>query len=154
MKRQVMDFNSSDVKKFTITQSQKPRVVCEKSQGNEWQMVEPEKRRANASQINTILSNLSKLRAREFVEQSPKDLKQYSLDKPSYEVSLDLEKGSSPPSLLIGGKAEGGAYYAKLSDSSSVFTIPSSIEENLRKDLTSAEKPTPGPAPTAKAKKK
>ncbi|MCX6339167.1 MAG: DUF4340 domain-containing protein [Candidatus Aureabacteria bacterium] len=154
MKRQVMDFNSSDVKKFTITKSQKPRVVCEKSQGNEWQMVEPEKRRANASQINTILSNLSKLCAREFVEQSPNDLKKYGLDKPSYEVSLDLEKGSSPPSLRIGGKAEGGAYYAKLSDSSSVFTIPSSLEENLRKDLTSAEKPTPGPAPTAKAGKK
>ena len=153
MKKQVMDFNSADVKKITIAQSQKPRVVCEKTQRNGWQMVEPEKSRANAGQINIILSDLSRLRAHEFIEQSPKELKKYGLDKPSYEISFELEKGSSPPNLLIGGKAEGGAYYAKLSDSSSVFTIPLYIEENLRKDLRSTGKPTPAPAPTAKVEK-
>ena len=151
LKRQVMDFKITDVKKITIAQSQKPRVVCEKSQGNEWQMVEPEKGKANAGQINIILSSLSHLRASEFIEQSPRDLKKFGLDKPLCEVSLDLEKGSSPPSLRIGAKTKEGTRYAALSDGNAVFTIPSNVEENVLKDLTSPKKP-PAPEPTPKEK--
>jgi len=152
-KRQVLDFKTDDVKKIEVTHAKKPKVVCEKGEDKTWKMIEPEKRAASADAITVIISNLSVLRARALVAQSPKDLSQYGLDAPSWVVSLDIEKAGTPESkrLLIGGKGPEGTFYAKLADGDLVFTIPSYVVDNVMRDLAAAEKPAP--AATAQEKK-
>jgi hypothetical protein len=152
LKRQVLDFNSVDVRKLTIAAAGKPRVVCERGEDKEWMIAEPKKAKASAVAIDTILANLSRLRARDLIARNPKDLKLYGLDTPSLQVSLEVRKGSSTetPGLLIGKKAPQDTYYARLAEGDLVFTIPSYIETNIRKDLAASGAPTPS-APTAEA---
>jgi hypothetical protein len=61
------------------------------------------------------------------------DLKKYGLDKPA--VSVRLGSGSSQATLLIGGAADAeGSVYAKDVSRPAVFTIDSTLVEDLKKD--------------------
>ncbi|MCX6355248.1 MAG: DUF4340 domain-containing protein [Candidatus Aureabacteria bacterium] len=146
-KRQVLDFKTDDVKRIEVTRANNPKQVCEKGDDKTWKMIEPGKGAAGADVITVIISNLSVLRARALIAQSPKDLSHYGLDAPSCVVSLDIEKGGTPESkrLLIGGKGPEGTYYAKLADGDFVFTIPSYVVDNVMRDLAASEKPAPEP---------
>jgi hypothetical protein len=64
-------------------------------------------------------------------EPSPADVKKYGLDKPSATVNLHL--GSARASLLLGGKADDGSVYARDASKPDVFTIESSLADDLKK---------------------
>lgn len=147
-RKQVLDFNSGDVKRLTLARSHGPKVVCERGDEKTWTVLDPERRAADADAIHTILSNLCRLRAMEFIAKAGKELKAYGLDTPSCEISLDLEKAGTPQTitLMIGDKARGGDFYAKLADGDVVFTIPPYVEENIRKDLAAGDRPAAPPA--------
>ncbi len=134
--REILNFNSADVKRLVISQRGKPRVVCEKDDNN-WQMVEPEGSGVDKRKIDTILASLSRLRTKRLVESSPESLKSYGLDKPPLKVTVEIDKGSGEETktLLVGKKTKLRTYYAKLMDQETVFTIPSHIEKNLCEDL-------------------
>jgi hypothetical protein len=77
-----------------------------------WQVVEPARWRADDSAINTLLSDLSFLRAESFVDDEPKDV-ETGLDRPVFEVSLVVEAGEDaapvPPLRFALGTYVGGA---------------------------------------------
>ncbi len=151
-KKQVLDFNSADAKKITISDPKFRKTVCEK-EGNDWRMIEPKKEKAETAAVAAILANISRLRAQEIVARSPKDLKDYSLDSPFLEAAIEHEKGGTreTTTLKIGRKAKDNTFYATLAGGDLVFTIPAYVEENLRKDLTAKPAPAkpavPAPAP-------
>jgi hypothetical protein len=62
------------------------------------------------------------------------DLKKYGLDKPV--ATVRLGSGSSQASLAIGSAAESGSVYAKDLSRPAVFTIESSLADDLKKDAS------------------
>jgi hypothetical protein len=138
MKKQVLDFNPDDVKKISIAMKGGSRVLCEKDGDKGWRMIEPERAEANKDIIGIIISNISKLQARKFMEAEPGDLKKYGLEEPLIEVAVGVESGGTQKTstLLVGKEANGDTYYAKLQGEKTVFTIPSYIEKSLHKKLS------------------
>src|SRR5688500_4562008 len=103
----------------------------EKKSG-EWQMAQPPAGRADVSAIDGLVSRVSSVQMKSVVPDAT-DLKKYGLDKPA--VSVRLGSGSSQATLLIGGAAEAeGSVYAKDVSRPAVFTIDSTLVEDLKKD--------------------
>jgi hypothetical protein len=106
----------------------------EKKSG-EWQIAQPPSGRADFSAIDGLVSRVSSVQMKSIVPDAT-DLKKYGLDKPA--VSVRLGSGSSQATLLVGAAAEGeaGSVYAKDFSRPSVFTIDSTLVDDLKKDVS------------------
>ncbi len=105
-----------------------------KKEGGKWELTEPLACKADESKMSSLLSRLSSEKAKEFVEEEPKSLASYGIDKPSYQVSLTLGENRARKTLLI-GKIEKGKYFAKDESRAPVFTVDSSFVGQLRLTL-------------------
>ncbi|MDD5557880.1 MAG: DUF4340 domain-containing protein, partial [bacterium] len=134
--RQVLDFDPGDVLKISIAAVGRPAVIIEKGEGGLWRVVEPDAAEADPAAVDAVISNLSRLRALELVEREPNDLRRYGLDAPAVRASIGLKRGEAVETrvLLVGKKTKDGAPYAMLGDGALVFTVPSYVEANLRRD--------------------
>jgi hypothetical protein len=103
----------------------------EKKSG-EWQIAQPPAGRADFSAIDGLVSRVSSVQMKSVVPDAG-DLKQYGLDKPA--ATVRLGSGSSQATLLIGGAADAEAsVYAKDLSRPAVFTIDSTLLDDLKKD--------------------
>jgi hypothetical protein len=103
----------------------------EKKSG-EWQIAQPPAGRADFSAIDGLVSRISSVQMKSVVPDAS-DLKQYGLDKPA--ATVRLGSGSSQATLLIGGAADAEAsVYAKDLSRPAVFTIDSTLLDDLKKD--------------------
>lgn len=96
-----------------------------------WQVTEPPIARSDAIAIESLLARLDGVQMKKLVTADAADLKQYGLDTPS--VSVRIGSGSSQATLLIGSAAGEGTAYAKDSSRPEVFTIESSLVDDLQK---------------------
>lgn len=97
-----------------------------------WQMTSPAENRADAVLIGSLVSRLGSLQMKAMAPGT--DLKTFGLDTPAATVRVGA--GSSQATLLIGKAAEEGTVYAKDASRPGVFTIESSIVDDLRKDAS------------------
>lgn len=101
------------------------RVVVEK-QGDAWRLVEPFAAEADASAIDTMLSDLLFLRAAGFVDEPP-PAAEVGLDAPQYRVVLSgrAEEGQPAPrwELAIGGVIEANARAGRAAETA-LYKIP------------------------------
>ena len=104
----------------------------EKKNG-EWQIAEPSAGRAEFGAVDGLVSRISSVQMKSIVPDSS-DLKKYGLDKPA--VTVRLGSGSSQATLLIGGPGETGSIYAKDYSRPAVFTIDSTLLDDLKKDAS------------------
>jgi hypothetical protein len=116
-----------------------------RARGDEWTIEEPAKAkakptlpkaaRADKSKVQEILWTLEDVRADEFVEEQPKDLSRYGLDKPRLIVEVHLKDGETD-GLLFGEKTEkGGRIYIKSKSRPEVFLKDSYILGELDKKV-------------------
>ena len=94
----VLDFDRAQVKGITLT-SGDGRVVLARGEGG-WHIAEPVDAKADAEAVEGLLSDLSYLRADEFVD-APGSDKELGLDAPHLAVELLLESGD-PLHLAVG----------------------------------------------------
>ena len=94
-----------------------------------WQLTSPAEPRSDAVAVDAVVSRV--LTAQMKTLAAPKDLKEYGLDKPAATVRIGA--GSSQATLLIGKAAEEGTVYAKDESRPEVFTIESSLLDDLKK---------------------
>ena len=99
--------------------------------GGEWQMTAPAPGRADFGAVEGLVGRIAGLQMKA-IEQNATKLAQYGLEKPAATVTLG--SGSSQATLLIGKEAGEGALYAKDASRPAVFTIESSILDDLKKD--------------------
>jgi hypothetical protein len=102
----------------------------EKKEGD-WQITEPAVGKAEFSAVDNLVSRISSLQMKSIVNDSS-DLKKYGLEKPA--LTVRVGSGSSLAALLIGSGAESGSVYAKDAARPAVFTIESSLVDDLKKD--------------------
>ena len=99
----------------------------------EWQIAAPLQARADFSAIEGLVGRLTGLQMKGVVENEA-EVKKAGLEKPAATVKLGA--GSSQATLAIGSAAGEGAVYAKDLSRPTVFTVESSIVDELKKDLS------------------
>jgi hypothetical protein len=109
------------------------RTVKFEKKNGEWQIIQPSAGRAEFSAVDGLVSRISSVQMKSVVPDAT-DLKKYGLDKPA--ATVRLGSGSSQASLAIGGAAESGSVYARDLSRPAVFTIESSLADDLKKDAS------------------
>lgn len=96
-----------------------------------WQMERPGPYKSDPSAVQTYLSSLRALRAVDFIEETPTDLKQYALDTPRLKVRLG-GKDDSVKEILF-GSTKGADVYAQVAGRSTVVTVSDPSYRNVDK---------------------
>jgi hypothetical protein len=95
----------------------------------DWRLVSPAETRADSGLIGSLVSRLGSLQMKSMAPAG--DLKSYGLDAPA--ATVKVGSGSSQATLLIGKAGPEGTVYAKDASRPDVFTIESSIADELKK---------------------
>jgi hypothetical protein len=96
---------------------------------SEWRLASPPENRADSAMIGSLVSRLGSLQMKSMAPAG--ELKTYGLDAPT--ATVRVGSGSSQATLLIGKAGEQGTVYAKDASRPDVFTIESSIADELKK---------------------
>jgi hypothetical protein len=100
-----------------------------KPAGGEWQMAAPVTARADFSAVEGLVSRFSGMQMKAIA--TPDESAKAGLEKPVATVRLGT--GSSQATLLIGAPAAEGTVYAKDASRPAVFTIESSVLDEVKK---------------------
>ena len=102
--------------------------------GSEWKIIRPSEAKADYGSVEGLIGRLQTAQMKSLVTgtASPADLKKYGLDKPA--VTVDVNTGSSKATLLVGGKADDTAVYARDASKPAVFTVENALADDLKKD--------------------
>lgn len=99
-----------------------------------WQLVEPTKSDADASELSSVTSSLAGLEVQRVVDENPTDLAQYGLEPARVNVGFRVKGDSELRQLLIGEKTPtGGDLYAKLQNEPKVFLISSFLDNTFNR---------------------
>ena len=95
----------------------------------DWRLISPAENRADSVMIGSLVSRLGSLQMKSIAPAA--DLKTYGLDTPA--ATVKVGSGSSQAILLIGKAGAEGTVYAKDASRPDVFTIESTIADELKK---------------------
>ncbi len=121
--KQMFDFTSDLIGSVAMSRKGESlfSAVVEED-GASWTMNTPIKASVNESAVYPMLDALSSTSVYEFVEENPKDLSKYGLDKPSYEFEFSVEGKNYK--LTMGEEiVKGYAIYAMLDGSNEVVAV-------------------------------
>lgn len=110
------------------------RTLTFVKQGSDWRVTSPIDARADFGAVEGIVGrlNTSPMKSVEAAEvKDPKDLAKYGLDQPA--ATVRVTAGSSQAGLAIGKSAAEGTVYARDLSRPLVFTIESSLADELKK---------------------
>lgn len=95
-------------------------------------MTEPYKETVtvDSSKLQTFLSSLSSIAIKSFVDDNPKDLSLYGLDKPR--SNIIIKDKSNTLTLIIGKDSDENSVYFKTDSGSNVYTIDKSTLSSLK----------------------
>ena len=114
------NYTSTDIASVTL-ENPDGMFVIEPS-GSEWVLTSPTNIRYDSSILSSIVINASSVIADKVVEENPKDLAMYGLDKPK-KVTITGKDGNST-TLEIGNLTPTqSAYYVKTADKSAVYIV-------------------------------
>jgi hypothetical protein len=157
--KDLFDFDKAKAVQVDVTTDGK-KVVLLKGAGDAWVIDQPVKAPADKSKIDSLLSDIRYLRADDFIDDAPKSLTAFGLDKPKTTVSVTIEekieekKKEQPTTtqatqpaepkikrttytVLIGGASDlkGDKLYCKLGDEPWVVSVTKSSCDKLQPKL-------------------
>ena len=98
----------------------------------EWNIEQPVATRADFGAVEGLVGTINSAQMKSIAATDATDLKPYGLDTPVATVRIGI--GSSQAALAIGASSGQGAVYAKDLSRPTVFTIESTLLDDLRKD--------------------
>jgi len=109
------------------------RTIAVAKQGADWRLSKPLDARADFSAVEGIIGRLNSAPMKAITADAPdaKALAEYGLDKPA--ATVPVMSGSSQAGLAIGKSAGEGVVYAKDLSRPMVFTVESSLADDLKK---------------------
>lgn len=144
-KKVIPDFKSSMIKKIEVN-NESGKILLEREENGFWYIVEPQRLRADNSEINSILSEfefMNKIGSFKQEGDKPFDLKDYGLDVPKTSITMytdipakrDKIQVTGPKNkytVLIGQKlAAGDNVYIKLDTGDEVIVVPGTISNKV-----------------------
>ena len=100
--------------------------------GGEWRLAAPLQARGDASAVEGLVSRLTGLQMKAIAADSEgSDAKKFGLDKPAATVRFGA--GSSQATVVIGAPAGEGVVYARDLSRPAVFTVESSVMDEIKK---------------------
>lgn len=127
--KSVLKFDRNKVDSVSLSTGDK-RVQMAKS-GEEWSITSPVGARADYGTVEGLIGRLQTAQMKALTAAEAKDLKQYGLDKP--EVTATIRAAGAESTIQIGKKAEEGTLYARDAARPMVFTVESSLADELKK---------------------
>lgn len=100
--------------------------------GSEWKVVRPVPSRSDYSAIEGFITRLSSANMSKLVEENPKDVAKYGLDKPSMTVTIGA---GSAKTVLEVAKAKDGETYARDASRPMVFMVDTTLQGDLDKNF-------------------
>jgi hypothetical protein len=97
----------------------------------EWKLAKPIQAPADYGTVEGLIGRVQSAQMKAITAQEATDLKPYGLDKPAASVTFGL--GSSRATLLFGGKADTGTVYARDGSRPMIFTVDSTLLDDVRK---------------------
>ncbi|MEW5981736.1 MAG: DUF4340 domain-containing protein [Acidobacteriota bacterium] len=104
--------------------------------GTDWRLTSPIDARADATTVDGLIGRLhvGQMKSIAAADVAGPDLAQYGLDEPG--VSVSLTAGSSRATLVVGKEADSGSYYARDASRTMVFTVETSLVDDLKKEAS------------------
>lgn len=94
----VLAINPVKLRRIEIERKGMEKVVIVHDQGK-WNMAEPQEARANQTKVLETLFDLKNAQVKEFLDETPSDLKAYGLELPALRISV-LQQGEDTPLIL------------------------------------------------------
>ncbi|MEK7432803.1 MAG: DUF4340 domain-containing protein [Cyanobacteriota bacterium] len=126
----ILDFDREKTTEIELTNKNTSFIL--KKEKNYWNISSPYKAKANMSKVSELLNKLQNERATDFVEDNPKDLKKYGLDKPWFVFSVKNGKNTSKISF---GNQDGDFHFAQNNQVNSILRISRAVSEKFKLDL-------------------
>lgn len=140
MEKSLFEFRQKDVFHFETDEVKNVKLkakdvewAAEKME-KEWFFRKPFEALAMESKISGILSSLSNLKAKEFISEDKQadEAKEYGLDEPEYEITLNMPSSNQQVTFALTKKEED--LYATTSLSSKIITAENTILSDLEKE--------------------
>jgi len=130
--KKIFQFEADEVKRIALRSGDIQWEAVKEEEG--WLLTKPVKSLAEQSQITSLLSSLSDLKAIEFISEAKKDEETtgYALDNPEHEVVLELPLENQEVTFYINKKDD--KFFATTSLSTKIVEVEDSITENLSKE--------------------
>jgi hypothetical protein len=122
-------FKREEADTLTVTAGGKTMKFAKK--GSEWRIVEPVDARADFSGVEGLVTRLGELQMKTIAAPDASKAADFGLDAPAATVSIGT--GSSLATLIV-GKSSGEDVYARDQSRPAVFTVESSLLNDLKKD--------------------
>ncbi len=126
--KSVLAFERDKVDRITVQSSATTELARE---GGEWKIAKPYQAPADYGTVEGLVGRVQTAQMKAITAEAAGDLKSYGLDKP--EASITFGLGSSRATLILGGKADTGTVYAKDVSRPMVFTVDSTLLDDVKK---------------------
>ncbi|MBC7361086.1 MAG: DUF4340 domain-containing protein [Candidatus Aminicenantes bacterium] len=138
--KKLFDLRNKEILKFETKEVQAIEVKSKdltwkaSRKGDSWILVQPVEALASNYQIDNLLDNLSRLKAKNFVveEKKPEDLKSFGLDQPEFTVNLTLPESKE---LVFQLTKKNDKVIATNSISKKIIEVDSQIINDLNKKI-------------------
>lgn len=148
-KKVLPDFQPSMIKKIEMN-NESGKIVLEKAEDGYWYITEPQRLRADNSEINSMLSEFEYMnKIGSFVKEGDKpfDLKDYGLDVPGASLTMFTNIRANTDKIQVAGPrdkytvfvgkklAAGDHVYIKLDTSDEVVVVPGTLYTKANKEI-------------------
>ena len=141
MEKKLFDFRQKDIFRFETDEVKSIRLRAKETsweaskKEEEWFLKKPVDALAEENKIDTVLSSLSGMKAKEFVSEEKKkeELKKYGLSRPEYEIALAMPLSNQEVTFLL--HKEEDKLYATTSLSSKIVIVEEVVLSDLEKKV-------------------
>lgn len=130
--KEIFKYETRDVRAIEVRAGENSWKAIK--EGENWKLITPVEALASKYQVDSLVDNLSRLRAKDFVveEKTPEDLKNYGLDQAGYTVKIGLPESKEVTFFLT---KKDGRLLATSSWSSKIIEVETQIENDLNKKV-------------------
>jgi len=130
--RLLIHFDQDKVDEFVI-QRRGEKLVGRLDSLGIWRMYEPFKLPAERNEAISLIGNMHAAKALTFVDDAPKSLKPYGLDRPAVTATIKSKDGQINHTISL-GKVEGGKLYTMSSERNTVYAVSSQFIAQIDRD--------------------
>ncbi len=127
--KSVLTFERDKVDLVTVTSDAAAVELARRA--DQWALTKPIQAPADYGTVEGLIGRVQSAQMKAITAQEAGDLKPYGLEKPVASVTFGL--GSSRATLHIGGKADASTVYAKDASRPMVFTVDSTLLDDVKK---------------------